>query len=166
MNITEKAAYIKGLIDGMELDPAKKETKIINAFVDIIDDIARSIKDTEKDINDMSAFMDDLGSRIDAMDSRLSDVEDELYSGSSDDDGYNGAWSRLDGDDIWQDSDDDLYDEEDEEEGEEYEIECPECGKIFTFSGSVFDSDEPIKCPKCGCVIDEIEEIDPDDDED
>ena len=37
MGITEKAAYIKGLVDGIELDESAKETKIIKALVDIID---------------------------------------------------------------------------------------------------------------------------------
>ena len=47
MTVNEKAAYIKGLIDGLELDESKKETKVIKALVDIIDDMALSIADLE-----------------------------------------------------------------------------------------------------------------------
>ena len=36
-------------------------------------------------------------------------------------------------------------------------LKCPECGEIFCFDESVFDDDEPLTCPNCGYVIDEIE---------
>ena len=32
MNVTEKSAYLKGLAEGLGLDPQKPETKIINAL--------------------------------------------------------------------------------------------------------------------------------------
>ena len=36
MTITEKAAYIKGLVDGLELDESAKETKVIKAHLLIL----------------------------------------------------------------------------------------------------------------------------------
>ena len=37
MNLTEKASYIKGLVDGLELDTATKEGKVIAALLDLVD---------------------------------------------------------------------------------------------------------------------------------
>ncbi len=38
MTNSEKAAYIRGLMEGMDLDPNAKETKLFNAIVDLLDD--------------------------------------------------------------------------------------------------------------------------------
>ena len=35
MTNSEKAAYIRGLMEGMDLDPNAKETKLFNAIVDL-----------------------------------------------------------------------------------------------------------------------------------
>ena len=35
MTVTEKAAYLKGLAEGLSLDPDKNETKLINAMIDL-----------------------------------------------------------------------------------------------------------------------------------
>ena len=34
MTITEKAAYLRGLAEGLELDASQKEVKVINAMLD------------------------------------------------------------------------------------------------------------------------------------
>lgn len=38
MTNSEKAAYIRGLMEGMDLDPNAKETKLFNAIVDLLDE--------------------------------------------------------------------------------------------------------------------------------
>lgn len=139
MTITEKAAYIKGLIDGLELDESKKETKVIKALVDIIDDMALSIADLEDETAAINDCLDEMEEHIDAVDSDLADVEDVIFEE----------------DDC--DCDCDCCDGCDEDEDFEYEVECPECGEIFCFDETVFDDDEPLTCPNCGYVIDEIE---------
>ena len=40
MNLTEKISYIRGLCDGLELDESKPEVKVLNAIVDLLDDMA------------------------------------------------------------------------------------------------------------------------------
>ena len=44
MGITEKAAYVKGLFDGYELDAGSKEGKIIGEMLTLISDMADKIK--------------------------------------------------------------------------------------------------------------------------
>ena len=148
MTITEKAAYIKGLVDGLELDESSKETKVIKALVDIIDDMALSIADAEDDIAVLADEIDDIEEHLDAVDVDLADVEEILYEECEDDDEY------FD-DDC--DCDCDCCDGCDEDEDFEYEVECPDCGEVFCFDESVFEDDEPLTCPNCGMVIDEIE---------
>ncbi len=142
MTLTEKAAYIKGLVEGMDLDEDKKETKIINALVDIIGDIALSVSDNEDELAVILDTVDTLDESIDVIDSNLADLEDVVYS-----DFYDDFCSDCKECDI----------PDDDTDVDIYEIECPECGKVFNFDDSVFDSDEPLTCPGCGYVIDEIE---------
>lgn len=154
MTITEKAAYIKGLIDGLDLDDDKKETKVIKALVDIIDDMAITLADLEDETTAISSCLDDMEEHIDAVDADLSDVEDivfEEYEDFDDDFDCDFDCENCDGCD-------------DEDEDFEYEVECPECGEVFCFDESVFDDDEPLTCPGCGYVIDEIEIEDEDED--
>ena len=40
MTITERAAYIKGLAEGLGIDDSTKEGKVINALIGCIDDMA------------------------------------------------------------------------------------------------------------------------------
>ena len=43
MNMTEKVAYIRGLMEGLELDASKKEVKVLNALVEVLDDMAATV---------------------------------------------------------------------------------------------------------------------------
>ena len=51
MTVTEKAAYLKGLAEGLELDEKKPETKLIKAMIDVIDEMALSISDFEDSLD-------------------------------------------------------------------------------------------------------------------
>ena len=146
MTITEKAAYIKGLVEGMELDDSKKEVKVIKALVDIIDELALSLADAEDDIAAIQDTLDDMEEHIDTVDADLADVEEFVYED------FDCCGDCCDCED-----DDDYDFLEDDDEDFEYAGECPESGKEFTFGDEVFEDDEPLTCPHCGTVIDEIE---------
>ena len=152
MTITEKAAYIKGLVDGLELDETSKETKVIKALVDIIDDMALSLADAEDDIAVLADEIDEIEEHLDAVDKDLSDVENIVFEEDDDFD------DDCDFDCDCCDGCDGLYDEYDEDDEDyEYEVECPDCGEVFVFDESAFETDEPLTCPNCGFVVDEIE---------
>ena len=44
MELLEKVAYLKGLMSGLELEADKKETKVFNAILDVLDDLASTQK--------------------------------------------------------------------------------------------------------------------------
>ena len=67
MTLTEKAAYLRGLADGLGLDPEKAETKMFNAIMDVIDDLALTASDTEDDLAV-------LNEQLDAVDEDLDEV--------------------------------------------------------------------------------------------
>ena len=93
MNNTEKIAYIKGLAEGLALDSKKPEVKVINAIVDLLDDIAY-------DLTDMEELYDELSEQVDEIDQDLAEVESELYDDAEIED------------DFYDDDFDDFEDEE------------------------------------------------------
>ena len=78
MTNTEKVAYIRGLAEGLELDDSKKEVKVLNAIIDLLDDLAMSLADLEDGYSDMA-------DQLDAVDEDLGSLEDDFYGDDEDD---------------------------------------------------------------------------------
>lgn len=122
MEITEKVAYLKGLMEGMELDTEKKEGKLLAAIIDVLDDIALELED-------MKDYADELGDGLDAVSDDLEDVEDVIF-----------------GED--EDEEDEEFDE-DEDDEDCYATTCPTCEETIYFDDSIL-SDGEVICPNCG----------------
>ena len=58
MNLTEKIAYIRGLCEGLNLDESKPEVKVMNAIIDLLDDMSYSVTDMEDLYDELSAQVD------------------------------------------------------------------------------------------------------------
>ena len=56
MTNSERASYIRGLMDGLELDPGTKETKVLNAIVDLLEDLCLSMDELEDDVSKIWAI--------------------------------------------------------------------------------------------------------------
>ena len=143
MTISEKSAYLKGLMDGLKLNTESDEGKMIAAIVDLLGDVTKRVTDIEETTIAISDELDEIEEDLDAIDDYILDDEDD-YDFSDDDD-------ELD----WDDDEDEL-DGEDPEEGfdfgdEEttvYEVQCA-CGNIIDFDEEVLESGS-IVCDKCG----------------
>ncbi len=135
MTITEKVAYLKGLIEGMEIDVDAKEGKILKAIMDVLTDLALSVEEIE--------------ATVDEIDEDLDALETDYY-----DDEY-------DEDDCDCDCDcceDEFYDVTCPNCNEEFEVdedtlldggvECPNCGKHLEFEIEECDDE-------CDCCCDE-----------
>ena len=132
MELMEKVAYLKGLVDMAEFDPASKETKVLNAVIDALDEMAKTVTD----LTDANTQMCDV---IESLDEDLSEIEDDLYGEDDEDDDY-----------AEDDYDEDEGDEEDD--SDLYEVTCPTCGKVFEVDEEMLDEGE-INCPKCGELL-------------
>ena len=133
MDLTEKIAYIKGLCEGLSLEESKPEVKVLNAVVDLLDDLAYEVQD-------MQELYDELSAVVDEIDEDLADVESELYDDDDDDD--EDDFDDFDDDDDDFDDDDDVF----------YEVTCDACGKAINVSEDVLLEGE-ITCPNCGETI-------------
>ncbi len=132
MTLTEKTAYIKGLMEGLDFKADTPEKKILAAVVDLLDDMAIAVTEAEEEIDRLDEYCEEL-------DSDLGDVESDIYECDDDDE-----CDCCDCDDC----DDDDY----------YEAVCPKCGEIIYLDDELLGCDD-ILCPKCGekliCELDD-----------
>ncbi|MBR5114425.1 MAG: hypothetical protein IK101_03925 [Oscillospiraceae bacterium] len=152
MSITERVAYLKGLMEGMQIDKKDNTGKLLAVMADILEDIALEIDD----INENAL---DLAEEIDQLSDDLGDVEDFLDELCEDDDDECCCCDDDEDDECCCDDDDCCCD--DDGEPLFFEIKCPTCGGEFTVDEDVIALDS-IKCPKCGETL----EFDFDEDED
>ena len=102
MTISEKSAYLKGLMDGLKLDTETNEGKMIAAIVDLLGDMSKRMVDIEDTTIAISDELDEIEGDLDAIEDFIMDEDDEDYEDYEDDDYYDPA--------------EDDEDEEDEEE--------------------------------------------------
>ena len=122
MNLSERIAYIRGLAEGLGLDNDKDEVKVINAIIDLLEDMAY-------DVQDMEDIVDDVCDQVDEIDEDLSELEEEVYGG----------------DDCCCDDCDEDFDDDDVY----YEVTCGKCGNTITLDEDALLEGE-IVCPECG----------------
>ena len=128
MEITEKVAYLKGLMEGMKIDTETNEGKILSAMVDILEDIGLELED-------LWNAQGELEDGLDVVSDDLEDIEDIVYDEDDEDD---------------EESFDDEYYEDDAEDDEDcYATTCPTCEETIYFDESVLEDGEVI-CPNCG----------------
>ena len=135
MTISEKAAYLKGLMDGLNLDTEKAEGKMIAAIVDLLGDVTKRLKDVEETTIAISDELDEIEEDLDAIEDFILDEEDE--------------WDEEDEDEDW-DEDEDFEEGFDfgDEDSTIYEVTCA-CGEVIDFDEEVLEAGSMI-CPNCG----------------
>ena len=141
MTITEKSAYLKGLMEGLKLSAESDEGKMFAAILDLLGDVTRKVTDIEDTTIAISDELDEIEEDLDAIEDFILDEEDD------EDEDYEYA-------DPWDDEDDE---EEEPEEGFDfgdedsliYEVVCPTCGKANAFDESVLEKGS-ITCQRCG----------------
>lgn len=133
MSLTEKLAYIKGLCEGLELEGNTKESKVLLALVDLVDDVTQTVSQLESD-------MDQVFDEIDAIDEDLTDVEDALWE--EDDEWEDEEGCGCGCGHHHHDDDEDLFN------GGLYEITCPKCGEIVCMDEDMLFSPD-CACPNC-----------------
>ena len=136
MTVTEKVAYLKGLVEGLDFDADKKEAKVINAVLDVLEDLALAVSDLDDEMVVVTE-------QLDAVDEDLADLEEIFYEECDDCD------CDCDDCDCDCDCDEDMY-----------EVECPNCGELIYFDEEIIFEGKA-DCPACGEVLEfETDECD------
>ena len=129
MGVSEKVAYLKGLMEGLKLDADSDYGKLFKAIVDVLDEVALEIEDLTDEVMEV-------GDGLDVLSDDLADVEELVYDEDDDD----------------EDEDEPVYmttcpecEEEiyfDEDYLEDGTVVCPNCGAVLEFDAEDLDADE------------------------
>ncbi|MDD4850740.1 MAG: hypothetical protein PHO10_08575 [Gemmiger sp.] len=125
MDLNAKAAYIRGLMSGMEFDENSKNGKVITAMMDLLEEMASTVSEHDD-------ALDQVYEELDTLDEDMDDLMADLYDISGEDE-----------------------DEDDEyEDGEAtYEVTCPNCNTVTTVDEDSLMNKELV-CPNCGAAFD------------
>ena len=128
----EKAAYLKGLIDGLGIDESTKEGKVIKAMSELLSEMAETVDSIDEDVTHAYDQINDLSEELEDLEADLyeeDDAEDEEEEDDSDDETEADDNADVAGEPY-------------------YEVACPACGKTVYVSEDDLDVGEAI-CPSC-----------------
>ena len=128
----EKAAYLKGLIDGLGIDENTKEGKVIKAMSELLSEMAETVDSIDEDVTHAYDQINDLSEELEDLEADLyeeDDAEDEEEEDDSDDETEADDNADVAGEPY-------------------YEVACPACGETVYVSEDDLDAGEAI-CPSC-----------------
>jgi len=131
-NLTDRAAYLRGLADGMGLTRDTNENKLLLEMLSLMDEMAQKINELDEDVGELEAYVEDLDADLGEMEEVLFGDEDDCDCCDCDDD--------CDCDDCDCEC----------EELEELAFDCPYCGKPVMLKASDIDYDQSPVCDHCG----------------
>ena len=126
-NIKQSISYLKGLMEGMELDCDKKETKVLYAVLDVLDV--------------MSEEMDDLQNQG----QYCEEIIDDMLDGGIADEFQMGDFGESDFADEFEENQS-VYEDMDEVF---VEVTCPHCQALVDFEKATYENSESLICPNC-----------------
>ena len=152
MELSKRAAYLQGLVDGLGVDESTKEGKIIKAMSALLAEMAEALEGVDEDLSRAYDQINDLSDE-------LEDLEADLYE-DEDDEGEDDEDDEDDDEDADDANDDDIASEP------FYEVACPNCGETVYVSEDDLDAGEA-NCAHCGVTFEvalEGDEEEPDED--
>ena len=164
MTISEKAAYLKGLADGLGIASDTKEGKLWNALNDLLSDMASEIEDLQAttldyadaldEINEDLTYLEEITCDLEKIDDDYDeDYDDEASPCSGDCSSCFGCGGEEEEPEVMEaGSEDDAEDEEIQYDGVMYDVICPTCGEEISFDEETLARGS-IECPVCGELL-------------
>jgi len=127
--LKEQVSYIRGMADGLSMDPSTKEGKLILAMISLLNEVAEAVESNEDSIDELTESIEKLKDDVNCLESQVyGDEVDDLS-----------PWGEED--------------EEDEEEDDEnpgfVEMVCPQCKDTIYFDSTLVDGKDALICPSC-----------------
>ncbi len=120
--LTDKISYLRGLAEGMKLNPEKDTHRLIMEILDVLGEVGDSFEALSESHGELSDY-------VESIDEDLADLEADLYD----------------------DEDEEAAEDGEEEPFEStIEYECPHCGAMVNIDPDDVDFDEETVCPECG----------------
>ena len=143
MTVVEKAAYLKGLVEGLGIEPDSREGKLWGALGELLSDMAHEIEDLQATDMDHAEALDEMAEELSYLEDLVCDLDEPEDFDDEDCDGDCDSCGLCDEDD------EDEEDDEPEYDGVIYDVTCPVCGEEISFDEETLDKGS-IECPSCG----------------
>ena len=128
MGVSEKVAYLKGLMEGLKIDADSDYGKLFKAIVDVLDEVALEIEDLTDEVMEV-------GDGLDVISDDLADVEELIYDDEDEDDDDEPVYMTT-----CPECEEEIY--FDEDYLEDGTVVCPNCGAVLEFDAEDLDADE------------------------
>ena len=129
MTLSEKSAYLKGLMEGMKLSTETDEGKMIAAIVELLGDVTKTLGDVQETTIAISDELDEIEDDLDAIEDFIMSMDEDEF------------------DDEEFEDDDENFDFGDEETTI-YDVTCA-CGEVIAFDEETLEEGSII-CENCG----------------
>lgn len=145
MTVPEKVAYLKGLMEGLDVTADSKEGKLFNCIADILCDIADEIESLNIDLAELNDCVDEIDEDLGSLETDFYELDDEDSDDECDCD--------CDCDDCCECCGDEFY-----------EVTCGACGEKINVTEDVL-LEGGMDCPKCGTELEFDVEYEEDEEE-
>jgi DNA-directed RNA polymerase subunit delta len=125
-DLKERTAYLRGLVEGADFPKEEKEKIIWEGLLDFCDEVAEEITELTDSQNEVEDY-------IEAIDEDLSSLEKYFYNSDEDEEDLDVVFSK-----------------EKEQQGV-MELACPYCKEEIYFEDQ--DGNYEVICPECGKVV-------------
>ena len=129
MTLSEKSAYLKGLMEGMKLSTETDEGKMIAAIVELLGDVTKTLGDVQETTIAISDELDEIEDDLDAIEDFIMSMDEDEFD-----------------DEEFEDDDEDF--DFGDEETTIYEVTCA-CGEVIAFDEETLEEGSII-CENCG----------------
>jgi len=128
MGVSEKVAYLKGLMEGLKIDAESDSGKMFKAIIDVLDEVALEIEDLTDEVMEV-------GDGLDVVSDDLADIEEMVYDEDEDDDEDEPVYMTT-----CPECEEEIY--FDEDYLEDGVVVCPNCGAKLEFDADAFDAED------------------------
>ncbi len=135
--LTDKISYLRGLADGIRLNPEVDVNRLVLGILDVLDEVGSTCEA-------LADAHGELRNYVESIDEDLADLEEDIFGSDQDDP------DRVDDE---EDDEVDGNDEEDTAMGLPHGpilYECPHCHTTVEIDPDSVDFNEDALCPACG----------------
>lgn len=137
----DPTAYLKGLLAGLDVDKDTKEGKVLYAVCDALDAMVKRDQALEERVTELEDRVTELEDRVaeleelcDILDEDLGEIEEIVLEDEDEEPPYGDCENCPEDCGL---------------EEEQYETQCPTCGKTIMLDEEMLEEGEII-CPNCG----------------
>ena len=129
MGVSEKVAYLKGLMEGLKIDAESDNGKMFKAIIDVLDEVALEIEDLTDEVMEV-------GDGLDVVSDDLADIEEMVYDDEDEDDDEDEPVYMT----TCPECEEEIY--FDEDYLEDGVVVCPNCGAKLEFDAEDLNDED------------------------